>query len=238
MGSVAQMRDQYSTLVSHVQDGWGLGGGGDHASASASEQAEASAVLGTIREHCDGTVLVPTLVNLVLGGVFEELKAQGGGAAGRPVALSALQRAAGEDEDALPCADFLPCAVRCLAARGWLSVSGGAGSAGAGPAAASAESVQLTPTGESLAERWWVNHLPVGYFPTYAAMGELLFGDPAAPFALGSGGRERHVNRFINLAGSSTATKAWLRAAGPARDTLEATLHRLFTAPPLHEQPM
>ena len=92
----------------------------------------------------------------------------------------------------------LKAALRLLERKGWLAVAD--------------NRVTLTEKGEYAAKRGWSYGVPTSYMLTYAAIDDLLFGDPEVLRQGSPGDPELHVDRAMNVKGSGGAHGAYFGA--------------------------
>jgi murein DD-endopeptidase MepM/ murein hydrolase activator NlpD/Zn-dependent protease len=124
------------------------------------------------REYLDGQLTGPVLVALREAGVFARLQA---GGTLRPSDL-------GGDRTAWDAA------FRTLATQGWVTVEG--------------EEVRLTREGRTVAGKALMYGHGVAYAPTFGHLDDILFGDPSFIWSRDAAGRERSLDRVLNVVAS------------------------------------
>ena len=149
----------------------------------------AEVVRQQILAHLDGNLLGPTVIalkdELPDGGenVLDKLVNSDG-----PVDAGLLE---GRN-------DGLKAALRLLERKGWIACAD--------------NRVALTEKGEYAARRAWSYGVPTSYMLTYAAIDDLLFGDPEVLRQVSPGDPELHVDRAMNVKGSGGAHGAYFGA--------------------------
>ncbi len=143
---------------------------------------EAQIIRQQIVSHLDGNVLGPTVIAL-----------KDRAPDGRDSVLDQLDSAEGYVDVSLleGRSGGLTAAFRLLERKGWITSSG--------------NRVALTEKGRYAAKRGWSYGVPTSYSPTYAAIEELLFGDPEVLRQGAPGDPEVHVDRAMNVKGSGGA---------------------------------
>ena len=150
---------------------------------------EANIVRQQILAHLDGNLLGPTVIGLKdrtpdgRDGVLDQLDG-----AGDFVDVALLEGRSGG----------LTAAFKLLERKGWITSSG--------------NRVALTDKGQYAAKRGWSYGVPTSYMLTYAAIDELLFGDPEVLRQGSPGDPELHVDRAMNVKGSGGAHGAYFGA--------------------------
>ena len=154
-----------------------------------SDDPETAAVRWQIVAHLDGNLLGPTAIALKDSrpdgseGALDQLTASAG-----PVDVGLLEGRNGT----------LDAAFALLERKGWVERS--------------ANRVALTDKGRYAAKRGWSYGVPTSYMLTYAAIEDLLFGDPTALRHGAPGEPELHVDRAMNVKGSGGAHGAYFGA--------------------------
>lgn len=149
--------------------------------------------------HIEGALVGPLLVKLGMNGALREI------AAGGPLVLHECCADA-EDRNSI---------AAVLRSRGWLH--------------GQADSPLPTDTGRFFLGRAVVYGVPVSYLPLLTHSGEVMFGDAASLQRRDEAGEERHVDRRMNLWGSSGTHGSYFEA-------MEAVVVDLFNQP-LAQQP-
>ena len=150
---------------------------------------EANIVRQQILAHLDGNLLGPTVIALKdrtpggRDGVLDQLNG-----AEDFVDVALLEGRSGG----------LTAAFKLLERKGWITSSG--------------NRVALTEKGQYATKRGWSYGVPTSYMLTYAAIDELLFGDPEVLRQGSPGDPELHVDRAMNVKGSGGAHGAYFGA--------------------------
>ncbi len=150
---------------------------------------DAQPVRRQLLAHLDGNLLGPTVIALKddlpdgRENVLDKLANSNG-----PVDVSLLEGRSGG----------MKAALRLLERKGWITCVD--------------NRVALTDKGEYAASRGWSYGVPTSYMLTYAAIDDLLFGDPEVLRHGSPGDPELHVDRAINVKGSGGAHGAYFGA--------------------------